>query len=271
MTDVTISSMDHVIARVRRRLEGVLVRQPTVDLDPEQGGHVYPTPGEVAAMSNRELAHYIDHTLLRPEATQAMIDRLCDEALEYGFAAVCVNPDRVRRCVERLGTSGVKVATTVGFPLGATTTGTKALEAKEAVEAGAREIDMVLNLGRLKDGENSAVLRELEAVVRAAAPMPVKAIVEAGCLTTEELVTACLLAQAADAACVKTGTGMGPVGQSARVEDVQAMRRTVGPWMGVKAAGGIGDAATARAMLAAGASRLGASRSVAIVTEAGRT
>nr|PZN41774.1 MAG: deoxyribose-phosphate aldolase [Bacillota bacterium] len=213
---------------------------------------------------DRSLARLIDHTLLKPEATEEQIRRLCAEARHYGFAAVCVNPWWVPLCVQELKGTGVKVATVIGFPLGATTTEAKAFEARQAVEAGAEELDMVINVGALKSGHLDRVQEDIAAVVRAAAGRVVKVILETGLLTDEEKVTACRLAVAAGAHFVKTSTGFGPGG--ATVADVRLMRQTVGDQVGVKASGGIRDHATAVAMVEAGASRIGASSSVAIVT-----
>lgn len=217
----------------------------------------------------RDLARYIDHTLLKPDATAEEIDRLCDEAREHGFAAVCVNPTWVRRCSERLRGTGVRVASVVGFPFGAGTTEVKALEARRAIRDGAREIDMVINVGALKSGGHDVVRRDIEKVADACreAGALSKVIIEAALLTDEEKVVASRLAQLAKADFVKTSTGFGPGG--ATVHDVLLMRETVGPKLGVKAAGGIRSAEDAREMIAAGATRIGASASVQIVTGGG--
>lgn len=211
-----------------------------------------------------ELARTIDHTWLKPDATATQIEALCREAIRYGFHAVCVNSYWVPLAAERLRGSGVKVAAVVGFPLGAGLTAAKAAEAREAVKAGASELDMVLNVGALKSGRPDDVRRDIRAVVEAADGALVKVILETGLLTGEEKVAACRLAVEAGAHFVKTSTGFGPGG--ATVEDVALLRRTVGPRVGVKASGGIRDAEAARRMLAAGASRLGTSSGVAIVT-----
>lgn len=214
----------------------------------------------------QDLARFIDHTLLKPEATAADIDRLCDEAAEYGFAAVCVNPAWVRRAAERLRGTGVKVASVVGFPFGATPPEIKALEARRAIRDGAREIDMVVNVGALKSGDHDLVRRDVEKVADACheAGAVLKVIIEAALLTDEEKVVASHLARLARADFVKTSTGFGPGG--ATVEDILLMRETVGPEMGVKAAGGVRTAEDVREMIAAGATRIGASAGVAIVT-----
>jgi deoxyribose-phosphate aldolase len=216
-----------------------------------------------------DLARYIDHTLLKPEATPQAIDRLCDEALEYGFAAVCVNPVWVRRAAGRLRGSGVKVASVVGFPLGAATPEIKAAEARRALRDGAREIDMVLNVGALKGGELDLVERDIRGVSDACREVGAlnKVILEAALLSDEEKVIASRLAQNAKADYVKTSTGFGPGG--ATVFDVALMRETVGPELGVKAAGGIKSAEDAREMIAAGATRIGASAGIQMVTTGG--
>ncbi len=212
----------------------------------------------------RDLAAIIDHTLLKPEATKDQIVKLCEEAMEFGFASVCVNPTYVSLAAGLLKDTPVKVCTVVGFPLGASTPLVKAVEARDAIAAGAREIDMVINVGALKSGDDDLVGREIRAVVEAARGRAlVKVILETALLTNDEKVKACLIAKAEGADFVKTSTGFGPGG--ATVEDVRLMRKVVGADMGVKAAGGIKTLETARAMVEAGASRIGASASVAIV------
>lgn len=218
----------------------------------------------VAAITNQELARLIDHTLLKPEGTRAEIERLCAEAGQFGFASVCINPTWVPLAAQLLAGSPVKVCTVIGFPLGATTSAAKAAEAAEAIAAGAAELDMVLNIGRLRSGEDDLVRSDIEAVVGAAAGGAlVKVILETGLLTDDEKVRACLLCKQAGADFVKTSTGFGHGG--ATVADVALLRRTVGPDLGVKASGGVRDRQSALAMIAAGASRIGASASVAIV------
>ncbi len=214
----------------------------------------------------RDLARYIDHTLLKPEASAADIDKLCAEAVEYGFAAVCVNPSWVRRAARNVQGSTVRVASVVGFPLGATTPEIKAMEARRAIRDGAREIDMVINIGALKSGDHEAVRRDIDRVSDACreAGARNKVIIEAALLTDEEKVIASHLAKLARADYVKTSTGFGPGG--ATVHDVLLMRETVGPEMGIKAAGGIRSAEDVKEMIAAGATRIGASAGVAIVT-----
>lgn len=212
----------------------------------------------------RDLAAIIDHTLLKPEATKDQIVKLCEEAMEFGFASVCVNPTYVSLAAGLLKDTPVKVCTVVGFPLGASTPLVKAVEARDAIAAGAREIDMVINVGALKSGDDDLVGRDIRAVVEAARGKAlVKVILETALLTNDEKVKACLIAKAEGADFVKTSTGFGPGG--ATVEDVRLMRKVVGADMGVKAAGGIRTLETALAMVEAGASRIGASASVAIV------
>ncbi len=215
-----------------------------------------------------DIAKLIDHTLLKPEATRDQIAQLCREAREYGFAAVCVNPCYVGLAAELLRGSPVKVCSVVGFPLGATLPEVKAYEARRAIEEGAAEVDMVLNIGALKSGDLELVRQDIAAVVDVchAKGALCKVIIEAALLSDEEKVLACQLAKAAGADYVKTSTGFGPGG--ATVHDVALMRRTVGPEMGVKAAGGIRSYEAAKAMLEAGATRIGASAGVKIVREA---
>jgi len=212
-----------------------------------------------------ELGAFIDHTLLKPEATAEQIDKLCGEALEYRFAAVCVNPTWVARATRKLRGSGVKVASVVGFPLGASAPEVKAFETRRALRDGAREIDMVINVGALKSGDHERVSRDIAGVTDACREVGAinKVIIEAALLSDEEKVVACRLAQAARADYVKTSTGFGPGG--ATVFDVALMREAVGPGMGVKAAGGIRSAEEAWGMIEAGATRIGASAGVKMV------
>ncbi len=217
----------------------------------------------------RDLARYIDHTLLKPDATAADIDRLCAEAREYAFAAVCINPTWVRRAAERLRGTDVAVASVIGFPFGATTSDVKAVEARRAIRDGASEIDMVINVGALKSGMHDLVRDDIARVSDACHESGVlnKVIIEAALLSDEEKVVACRLAKQAKADFVKTSTGYGPGG--ATVYDVALMREAVGPKMGVKAAGGIRTAEDVEEMIAAGATRIGASAGVRIVTGEG--
>jgi len=217
------------------------------------------------APPDKSLAHTIDHTLLKPDATQDQIAQLCFEARKHGFASVCVNPTHVKLCADLLKGSGVPVCTTVGFPLGATPTEVKVFEAQQAIRDGATEVDMVINVGALKSNDYELVRDDIASVARAchAGGSLLKVIIEAAFLTNEEKVVACQLAKVAGADFVKTSTGFGPSG--ATPEDVALMRRVVGPSMGVKAAGGIRTYADAQKMIAAGASRIGASASVKII------
>ena len=212
---------------------------------------------------SENMAGYIDHTLLKPEATEKQIINLCREAIEFGFYSVCINPSYVGRAVQELLGSTVKVCCVVGFPLGATTTAVKAFETAEAVNAGAAEIDMVMHIGALKSGDEEYVTLDIAAVVKAAAGRPGKVIIETGLLTEDEKITACRLAKTAGASYVKTSTGFGPGG--ATVADIQLMRETVGPELGVKASGGVRDRDTAEQMLQAGATRIGTSSGVTII------
>lgn len=213
-----------------------------------------------------DLARYIDHTMLNPDASAEDIDRLCAEAAKYGFASVCINPTWVRRAAANLRGSGVPVCTVIGFPLGATTTEVKATEGRKALRDGAREIDMVINIGALKSGDHELVYQDISKVVDAAheAGAICKVILETAILTDEEKVVASALAVKAKADFVKTSTGFGPGG--ATVYDVALMRETVGPEMGVKASGGVRTAHQAEDMIAAGATRIGASAGVQIVS-----
>ncbi|MDG0790889.1 deoxyribose-phosphate aldolase [Cohnella ginsengisoli] len=215
--------------------------------------------------SPESLAAYIDHTALKPETSRDDIVRLCEEAMQYRFATVCVNPYWVKTAAGLLDGSGVGITTVIGFPLGATSTFAKAAEARDAIASGATEIDMVLNVGALKSGLYEEVERDIARVAEACEGEAVlKVILETGLLSDEEKVKACELCVAAGADFVKTSTGFGPGGATA--DDIALMRRTVGPDVGVKASGGVRDAKTARAMIAAGATRIGASASIAIVT-----
>lgn len=221
-----------------------------------------------SAPKNDDIAGRIDHTLLKADASQDQIAQLCYEARTYHFASVCVNPAHVKLCTQLLKGSDVAVCTVVGFPLGATPPTVKAFETQQAIRDGATEIDMVINIGALKSQDYKAVHEDIGAVTRAAhaGNAVVKVIIEAALLTDEEKVVACQLSKAAEADYVKTSTGFGPGG--ATVEDVSLMRQVVGPGMGIKAAGGVGSYSDAQAMIAAGATRLGASAGVRIVKEA---
>lgn len=213
-----------------------------------------------------DLAGYIDHTLLKPDASSADIDRLCAEAVEHDFAAVCVNPAWVRRAAEKVKGSGVRVASVVGFPFGATYPEIKSMEARRVLRDGAREVDMVINIGALKSGDHGLVRDDVARVSDACHEVGAlnKVIIETALLTDEEKVVACHLAKDGRADFVKTSTGFG--GGGATVRDILLMRETVGPKLGVKASGGVRDKSVAMEMIAAGATRIGASASVAIVS-----
>lgn len=211
----------------------------------------------------KKIQSYIDNTLLKPDATPQQIERICAESRQYGCASVCVNPGYVPLAAQCLAGSPVKVCTVIGFPLGMNASEVKAYEAAFAAEQGAQELDMVINVGRLKGGDDEYVKKDIEAVVKAAKGRLVKVIIETFLLTDEEKVRACLLAKAAGADFVKTCTGFS--GGGANVHDIALMRETVGPEMGVKASGGVRDYESARALIAAGATRIGASSGKKIV------
>ncbi|MCB2209522.1 deoxyribose-phosphate aldolase [bacterium] len=214
---------------------------------------------------DKSLARMIDHTLLKPDATADKIAQLCFEAQKYHFASVCVNPTNVKLCADLLRDTDVKVCTVIGFPLGATPTEVKAFETKNALQNGATEIDMVINIGALKAGDSELVARDIREVVRISheAGALVKVIIETALLTDEEKVIASLLAKEAGADFVKTSTGFSSGG--ATVHDVALMRKAVGPNLGVKAAGGIHTFEEAEQMIAAGATRIGASAGIKII------
>jgi deoxyribose-phosphate aldolase len=211
------------------------------------------------------LAKYIDHTLLKPDATQQEIAQLCFEARKFNFASVCVNPTWVSLCAELLKGSPVKVCTVIGFPLGATSSESKAFETETAIKQGATEIDMVINIGALKARDLDTVARDIRGVVNAAHArgIIVKVIIETALLTDEEKTIACLVSKEAGADFVKTSTGFS--GGGATIQDVALMRKTVGPQMGVKASGGVRTYEDAESMIKAGATRIGASAGVKII------
>ena len=220
--------------------------------------------GEIQQELSPDLSSMIDHTLLRADATEEQVRTLCQEAREYKFASVCVNPSYVSLVVEMLKGSGVKTCCVIGFPLGATTTGIKVAEATEMVEAGAHEVDMVINIGAAKAGSWGVVKDDIEAVATAVKGRAIlKVIIEACLLTTEEKIKACIVSKMAGADFVKTSTGFSTGG--AVVEDIRLMRRVVGSGMGVKASGGVKDRKIALAMVEAGANRLGTSSGASIV------
>ena len=222
---------------------------------------------DAAPQEGSDIAALIDHTLLKPDATEEKIVNLCNEAAQYNFGAVCVNSYWVNTCVEILEGTDVQVAAVVGFPLGAMSTEAKVFETEDAIMQGATEIDMVINIGELKADELANVAHDIRQVVRIAHlhDVIVKVIIETCLLTEDEKATACLIAKAMGADFVKTSTGFG--GGGATLEDVRLMRAVVGPEMGVKASGGVRSLADAQAMIAAGASRIGTSSGVKIVQE----
>ena len=208
---------------------------------------------------------YIDHTILKPDCTDAQIRQLCEEAKNYNFASVCVNPGYIKMCAELLKDTGVDVCTVVGFPLGATSTESKVFETKQAVKDGATEIDMVINVSRLKEHDDEYVLNEIRAIRRACKGHCLKVIIETCLLTDEEKVRACKISKKAKATFVKTSTGFVKNGVGAKVEDVKLMFETVkNAGLGVKASGGVRDKETAIAMIEAGATRIGTSSGVKI-------
>jgi deoxyribose-phosphate aldolase len=214
-------------------------------------------------ITKEELADRIDHSLLRPNATREQLKKLCEEAMDYRFKAVCVNPIHVAEAVQLLKGSMVLVCSVVGFPFGTHSHKTKAFETKEVTRLGAQEIDMVIRVGSLKGGRNREVKEDIQAVVQSAGGNPVKVILETCYLTVEEIIRGCKLSMEAGASFVKTSTGFAEAG--AKVEDIRLMRETVGKDFGVKAAGGIRTLEDAIKMIEAGASRLGTSASVAII------
>ena len=260
------SKMKELIEKITREVVSSLANESLME------GPSTTSPVELKI--DKKLASMIDHTILKPEATIDEVRQICSEAVEYRFASVCINPSNVILAVECLKGSSVPVCACVGFPLGATTTKAKAFEAREAIENGAKEIDMVINVGALKSGDHGKVKNDIEEVVIASKPGAiVKVIIEACLLTDEEKEKVCELAKEARADFVKTSTGFNKSGAS--VEDVKLMRRVVGPGMGIKAAGGIRDYQTAMKLLEAGACslgmsdscRIGASSSISIVSD----
>ena len=251
--------IEKITKEVMKRLQTELSRQG-------MGAAMQPAGGSVQ-LSASELAKYIDHTLLKPDALRAAIDKVCEEAIQYKFKSVCVNSTWVPYVTKKLQRTGVLVCSVVGFPLGAMESRAKAFETRQAIENGAREIDMVINVGALKSGDLKTVEEDIRAVRRATRGTTIlKVIIETCLLNNDEKVIACELAKKAGADFVKTSTGF--AGGGATVEDVTLMRRTVGPDIGVKASGGVRDYETAIAMINAGATRLGTSSGVAIVTGA---
>lgn len=214
-------------------------------------------------MNNKDLAKMIDHTILKADASEKEVEKLCMEALKYNFASVCINPSMVEKAANILKDSEVKVCTVIGFPLGATTTEVKAFETDDVIKKGATEVDMVINVGKLKDGDLNYVKKDIEAVVNVAKGRALtKVIIETCLLTDEEKVIACKLSKEAGADFVKTSTGFSTGG--ATKEDIKLMRETVGSDLGVKASGGVRTREDAEAMIENGATRIGASASIAI-------
>ena len=252
--------IENITKEVMKRLSAELGRQGMAS---EKTTPPYSPQGGTITAS--ELAKYIDHTLLKPDAPKEEFDKLCKEAIQYSFKSVCVNSSRVPYVTKKLQGTDVLVCSVVGFPLGAMDKRAKAFETRRAIEEGAKEIDMVINVGALKSGDLKTIEEDIRTVRRATRRTTVlKVILETCLLTDDEKVLACELAKKAEADFVKTSTGF--AGGGATVEDVTLMRRVVGPKMGVKASGGIRDYATAITMINAGATRLGTSSSVAIVT-----
>lgn len=255
---------------VSTRVPVLTARARAVLADFDGGGRPVPWPGVRHLSPHEGIQGVIDHTLLRPEAGPADIEMLCTQALEWEFAAVCVNGAWVSRCAERLQGSGVRVVGVVGFPLGAVTPAAKAREARELVDAGADELDMVAALGQIRSGAWREVEDDIRGVVASAGGRVVKVIVETAALEPLEIVTAALVARRAGAAFVKTSTGFHPSG-GATVEAVALLRHAVGGDLGVKAAGGIRDCVSALRMISAGASRIGTSAGIPLVTCLGRS
>ncbi len=253
MSDISIQDFDALIKDAVERVTRELAAAPSDSEAPE------------ADLTPAEIARLIDHTLLKPEAVESQIHTVCQEALTYGFASVCVNPTWIPLCVELLAGSDVNPCATIGFPLGAMTTASKAFEAADAIGLGATEVDMVINIGRLRDGAWEAVFQDIATVAEVAhgGGARLKVILETCLLTDEEKIAGSLLTKLAGADFVKTSTGFNKAG--ATLPDVRLMRATVGPDLGVKAAGGIHTAADVRRMVAAGATRIGASAGVQIM------
>jgi deoxyribose-phosphate aldolase len=260
--------VDAVVARVQHELAGPAPAAPKGSVVPQvsrgPAGATVTAPEGTKGKPRPDLGRIIDHTLLKPDATRDDLRKICSEAMAWHFFSVCVNSVNVPFCREQLRGSSVAVCAVVGFPLGAMTPNAKAFETTEAIRAGADEIDMVLNVGALRSRDYALVLDDIAKVVGAAQGRVVKVILETGMLTRDEKVIACALSKAAGASFVKTSTGFGAGG--ATVEDIALMRAIVGDELGVKASGGVRTAADADAMVAAGATRVGASSSVAIVS-----
>jgi deoxyribose-phosphate aldolase len=250
--------VSQVVEKVTKRLESA----PSAKPEATRSNGVSRT--NRAMEIDRVLAKKIDHTLLKPEATQDELKKVCNEAMRYGFATVCVNSANIPFVAKSLKGSDVKPIAVVGFPIGAMSTQAKVGETKEAVQNGAQEIDMVINIGALKSHDYQTVYEDIKAVVSASKPYIVKVILETALLSEEEKIAACAISKKANAGFVKTSTGFSKGG--ATVNDIRLMRQVVGPDMGVKASGGVRTTEDALAMIAAGATRIGASSSIAIVT-----
>ena len=288
MADDLDRLVDEIVKKVRDRLLAQGLRLSEKDIRPELE-KAFSGPVDIRALvqngaarigtssdtlqhgahSSKELASMIDHTLLKQDATEADVKKLCEEARKHKFATVCLNSAFIAKAAQLLKGSGVKPIAVVGFPLGAGTTAAKSFEAREAIQNGAQEIDMVINVGEMKSTNYSFVLEDIRGVVEASKPFPVKVILETSLLDYEQKTIACALSKAAGAAFVKTSTGFASGGATA--EDIALMRKIVGPEMGVKASGGIRTTEDAERMIQAGATRIGASASVAIVEHAGET
>lgn len=246
-----------------------LIRKVTEEVCVQLNGQSQVPSEHTCEFPPASMAKYVDHTLLKPEASEDDVRKVCDEAKKYNFASVCVNPNQIKFVAEQLSGSGVAPCVVIGFPLGATTPEVKAEETQTVLLLGAKEVDMVVNIGAIKSGNWQLVKRDIEVVVAAAKGRAlVKVIIETCLLTDEEKVKVCTIAKIAGADFVKTSTGFSKGG--ATIEDVALMRQTVGPHMGVKASGGVRGYETAVAMIKAGATRLGTSSGVAIVTDGGK-
>ncbi len=290
MADDVNALVDEVVSRVKRRLDALdagkndpcttgpgtrvetfgCAESCSVCPNHDSCGTVLAVKSGAARISpdkvktSADIAQYIDHTLLKPEATREEVLKLCDEARRHNFATVCLNAINIATAARALAGSRVVPIAVVGFPLGASLPTAKAFETREAIRCGAKEIDMVVNLGALRSKDYALVLKDIEKVVEAAGRTPVKVILETSQLSLEEKIIGCALAKAAGAAFVKTSTGF--AGGGATAEDVMLMRKVVGDDVGVKASGGIRSTEDAMKMIAAGANRIGASASVAIIT-----
>lgn len=256
---------EKLIQQITQEVMSQITKSPNQPLNMSQAKIENASFVNKKVLTGPEVARYIDHTLLKPDCTKQQIITLCDEAKEYNFATVCINPYWVPLAAKELKGSNIGITTVVGFPLGSTTTYSKIVEAKDSIFNGATEIDMVMNVSALKSGDLDAVKKDVEGVVRACKGQAiVKVILETGFLTEEEIKKASVICKMAGADFVKTSTGFGP--GCATPENIAIMREAVGPEMGVKASACVRDLDTVRKVMAAGANRIGASSSVAIVT-----